>query len=179
MARALALGICLVLLILGWLYYYQPYDTAIALENAVKQKDAKRVEELVDMESIRLMFKSRLAESLGRPYPKDRPVAEIIDLGPGLNRDLAVATVDTLLTPERLIIIMQGKWVIPGLKITDKTSGSPVATPDDTPIFNKATYNYAAISKFVIVAHPTEDVTVRYILNSKGLSWKVVDILIE
>ncbi|WP_027184558.1 DUF2939 domain-containing protein [Desulfovibrio inopinatus] len=176
MNRAIGIAICLILFILGWLYYYQPYDAAIALENAVKNHDTKRLEELIDFNSLRLNFKSRLAESLGRPYPKERPVAEIINLGPGETRDLAVATVDTLLTPERIILVMQGKWIIPGIKITKETSGSPVATPDATPIFNKATYDYAAISKFVIIAHPTDSATVRYILKREGFHWKVIDI---
>ena len=141
-----------------------PYLTSQELQDAFHASNTKKIDELVDFNSVRQSVSTQLS-----PQTKQDD-GILATIGKKLATGAIELVVDAVVTPEGLAQIMDGNT-----KGANKRNGSEIA--EDHLDYNMY---YVNLNRFHIDVVSTEDSTVvaTFVLTRSGINWIVTEILI-
>ncbi len=148
-----------------------PYLTVRAIRHAVVAQDADALSEQIDFPALRSSLKAQLDDRLVRSAGPDRQASPLGALGITIAGAMASTTVDAMVTPMGLRVLMQGhiiwKRFDQGLSSSDLPTSEPLHDP---------TYKYESVSRFVATTHDAHGHSMVFVLTRHGLQWKLSDI---
>lgn len=149
-----------------------PYLTVSAIKTGVINKDSVKLSQNIEFHSLRQnvkdQFNAVMIESATK-HADDNPFAA---LAVGLATTMTDRIVDSLITPNGMTTMLQGK-----LKDKDDREriDQPVKKED---LFKNARYSYDSINTFSVWVPVEDKEEVRMVLQRDMLTWKLVNIII-
>lgn len=173
-----------VLLALGGWYYATPYLAIAEMRRAAQDGDAARFAARVDFPAARASLKADLQARIGgelAPELRDNPFAA---LGAALAGSMVGVLVDTLVTPERVAMLMRGVMPETGERPAAGEGGQPVpGEARDPPAADEPRREPAIVERgytgwnrfeLVVAAAETPDDRVRFVMRRHGLAdWRL------
>lgn len=171
MKKILLIGGLILVVIVGYVAA-GPYLTVSAIKTGIVEQDAEKLSENIEFPTLRQNLKDQLNASVMKNAAtelKDNPFAA---LAAGFASKMVDGLVESFVTPSGLAAIMEGKK-------PSKHSGTGNSTPpqkDD--LFKDARFSYDSTSKFSIWVANDQGEEARFVLQRKGFSWKLVNLII-
>lgn len=163
----------IIMFILGYLYA-SPYIVLNSMKNAAQAGDSVKVSQYIDYPSVRQSLKEQTNAVMLKEIDKHEQ-NPLNGLGAMLASTLLDKTIDVLVTPEGMTLMLQGK----DLKEVYQTKVPQQST--DVKQQHKPSYKagYTAWDEFeVVIQAPENSKVVKVIMMRDGLSWKVNRIVI-
>lgn len=156
-----------------------PFLAAKELQQGLEQRDAARLDPVIDYpqlrQNIKAQLKQRLDEKLKSSQAQSHPLAL---LGAALAGRLADGVIDAYVTPEGLASAIQG---VEPLSAPDSSGGEPSASGEATqpPLFDQITFGFNSLEQFTIDAVNSRGQHLQLILQRQGyLRWRLINILL-
>ncbi|WP_088459366.1 DUF2939 domain-containing protein [Acinetobacter soli] len=179
--------ILLVLVILGYVVA-SPYWVVYQIQNAVQKNDAQTLSRYIDFPSVQTHLKERIHIRLGDLQDQQNGPANA--LGALVASSLMDRLVEVALTPEGMILLLQGKALKERFErsyleqnlnqdmYSNPESDAPKATTAEEQPAMRYSGHYEAWNAFEVTLQTQQDKEVQFILHRSGWSWKLVDIKI-
>lgn len=149
-----------------------PRLSVSAIESAIVEQDAQALADHVDFPALRQNLKDQLNAMVTKDTLTDADENPFAALAAGFATTLVDSMVDALVTPRGLTAIMEGNDL--------SWNGRPVETAqsDKEQLFNDARYTYDSAKQFSVWVPGDAGEELRLVLQRKGLSWKLVNIIV-
>ncbi|SEI70702.1 Protein of unknown function [Allopseudospirillum japonicum] len=162
----------LVALFIGYLAA-GPYITVAAIKTGIAENDAEKMSENIEFPTLRQNIKEQLNASMMKKSGvamQDNPFAA---LAVGLAAQVVDGMVDSFVTPSGLAAIMEGKQ-----PVKDAPSRDQTPPPEKDDLFKNARFSYDSSSQFSVWVPNEQGKETRFILERRGLSWKLVNLIL-
>jgi hypothetical protein len=148
-----------------------PLLTLWAIKTAVAGQDSARLAEHVDFPVLRQNLKDQLNAALAKSVAAkagDNPFSTLVA---GFAAKMVDGLVESFVTPGGIAALVEGKQ--PGQKAKEGT-----APARQESLLGKAKFSYDSLSRFSVRVPDDKGKEVRLVLQRKGFSWKLVNIVL-
>jgi hypothetical protein len=149
-----------------------PFLTVWAIKTAIVEQDAEKLSENIEFTALRQNLKDQLNTTMMKNIAAELKGNPFAALAAGLSTKMADGIVDSLVTPNGLAAVMEGK------KPSKKESEDNASPIKKDSLFKNARFSYDSTSKFSIWIPDAKGKDARIVLQRNGLSWKLVNIVI-
>jgi len=172
--RAGAAVIVALLLLTAWLAV-GPWLTVRGIERALERRDTAALDRYVDFPMLRANLKAQLDDRLVRAAGPDAGASMLGAFALAALGGASGMAVDTLATPTGITLLLQGHAV--WQRAHGRTVGGDAwaATEPARPLRN-AQLRYASLSRFTATVEHADGRQTVFVLQRRGLRWKLVDI---
>ena len=176
--RKIAALLLALLVLVGAYVAAGPYLAIRAIRAAVQAQDASALAEQVDFPALRGSLKAQLVDAMVRKAGADAQSSLLGAIALRIGTGVANTAVDAMVNPAGLAALMEGRRVWRDARDSFSrpatgTDGMPVA---EAPPLQDADYRYESPSRFTATIHDDEGHPVVFVLQRKGLRWRLADI---
>lgn len=149
-----------------------PYLTIYFIKSAVTEKNPEKLAEYIDFPLLRQNLKDQLNAKVLTSAATELESSPLATLAAGLATKIVDGVVDTLITPNSLAKVMEGKNPTKASQ-TESTSQS-----EKKELFKDAKLSYDSINRFSILVPYDQGQEARFILVRNGLHWKLTNLIV-
>lgn len=149
-----------------------PFLTVWAIQTAIAEQDTEKLSENVEFPTLRQNVKEQMNAAMMKNVTEKMGDNPFSALAAGFAAKMVEGMVDSLVTPNGLAAFMEGK------KPSQKTKEAVSTPPDKGSLFSNAKFSYDSTSRFSVRVPDDQGREVRFVLQRKGLSWKLVNVII-
>lgn len=169
---ALAIGIALVA-VTGYVAA-GPYLTISEIKEGVVEQDSEKLSKNIEFPLLRQNLKDQINAVVMESAVTEMEDNPFAALAVGLATKMSDAFVDAFVTPAGLAAAMKGERP---QQAGGATAGGEAA-PSEEDLFRNARYSFDSPSQFSVWVPDEQGSEARFILERRGLSWKLVNLVI-
>lgn len=163
----------LLILLLAGLIYAQPYWTLYQFRQAIEQRDAARINDLVDYPALQQGLTSQLQQVMAQHMPAI-PNDTVDQLSRMLTQRMISATVTQIASADGLqqALALESANAVPPAPAKTNAQGTSIMTVQD--------YGYDSFNQFGIRVYNQHapDQPLQLILTRQGMGWRLTNILL-
>ena len=157
-----------VLVVFGIWFFLTPYMTANAMRTAAEERDGGKLSGYVDFPALKESLKASFNAKLASEVAQDSEANAFSALGAAMAAAFVNPMIDALVTPESLVMMMEGNKPEPGASAGDASA--------DEGLDADVSMSYENMDTFVVTVtkHGGEQEPIGLVLRRNGLfSWKL------
>lgn len=144
-------------------FIYAPYRTVAKIERGIVNRDGEAIAKHIDFPSLRENVKAHMNSTLAEEKESNNP---LLAMGAALSGSAVNSAVDALVTPQGFITMVSS-----AARFAGDTGASSKAQP-----LARASKRYHSFNRFAVtLKNEQKEVQMRFVLQRKGLGWKVTD----
>lgn len=170
----------LISLILIGAAYFQPYLTLYSVQSAIQKKDIKSLNSYIDYAALRQNFKNQINLQMMQGMADQFSENKFSIIAMPLMQIFSDKIIDTMITPEALIALFQGKPSVNHNAEKKKNSldqdGSESQQSEKRDIFSNSKFHYESLNEFITTIENRNGENIDFIFERRGLGWKITGI---
>ena len=168
-------AIVALIVVIGGYFYASPYLVLNHIKSAVEAGDSEKLSVYIDYPSVRRSLKDQVKAKILEDTEIDNPNI-LGTLGVKFASTMIDNVVDTMVTPEGVTLLLQGKNLKDGLMNPLGEERQPSEGSDRM----ETSTRYLSMNVFEIsVKKPNQEKMLKVIMHRDGLSWKVNKLILD